>query len=366
MKRLKELSRILLKEVSHTYDRKVEAVSGVSMECEDGKLTAILGPSGCGKTTLLRIIAGLIIPTSGKVYFDDDDVTRVPTEKRNVAMVFQFPVVYSNMTVYDNLAIPLKARRIPASEIKQKVKEIAEFLDLTDYLSRNAQKLTPDIKQRTSLGRAIIRDSRVLILDEPLTNIDPRARVELRDKIVHYKIQKKQTIIYVTHDQGEALTLGDKIAIMKDGKLLQYGSLQEVYEMPKTSFVASFIGNPGMNLMECEVTKFDSRIVLKSGDFRFEATQNISRLIEKRNLKEVVLGIRAEHIQLSRKRLEGSLEGECEITEDHGNLNIIVLNTGGKKIRVKTPETYKIGECVYIVFPEDKLRVFTKDGYLIA
>jgi multiple sugar transport system ATP-binding protein len=361
------MARVSLENITHIYDQRVTAVDDLSMECEDGKLTALLGPSGCGKTTLLRIIVGLLHPTSGKVYYDEEDVTDVPPEKREVSMVFQFPVVYTTMSIYDNLAIPLRARKLPQNEIKQRVKEMADFLGLTPHLDLNAGKLTADLKQATSLGRAIIRDSRVLLLDEPLTNIDPKARIELRDKIIRYKTEMKQTIIYVTHDQGEALTLGDKIAVMKDGELLQYDTLENVYERPKSSFIASFLGNPGMNLIDCSYRRTDSKRVLESGGFRLELPHEIAETVENQDLEEVILGIRPEHIELSRNKMREGLPAKCEIVEDYGNLRILILDFAGERIRAKSPITgITAGEEIYVQLPRDKIRIFNKKGKLVS
>jgi glycerol transport system ATP-binding protein len=360
------MAEIRLKNITHMYSKTVKAVDDLSMVCQDTKLTALLGPSGCGKTTLMRIIAGLIHPTQGEIHFDGKDVTELSPEKRDIAMVFQFPVVYSTMSIHDNLALPLKAKKLPRSEVEKMVKSTAEFLDLIPHLKRSAGKLTADLKQATSLGRAVIRHSNILLLDEPLTNLDPRYRGMLRDKIVSYKKETGQTIMYVTHDQGEALTLGDKIGVMKDGKLLQYDSLPDIYDRPLNSFIASFLGNPGMNLIDCDYRRTASAAVLESGDFSLRLSEEKARAIERESVTEVVLGIRPEHVRLERGAKDG-FQAQCEVVEDAGNLRIVGLDVGGKRIRAKTLiADIMAGEKVSIHLPEDKLRIFRKDGEVLV
>jgi len=360
------MSKITLKNITHVYDKRVKAVDNLSMEVDDGKLIALLGPSGCGKTTLMRIIAGLIYPTSGDVYFDEDRFTDVEPEKRNVAMVFQFPVVYATMTVYENLAFPLRARKFGEEEIRRKVKEMAEFLELTPYLEMKAGKQNAAIKQMTSLGRAIIRDARCVLLDEPLTNIDPHSRLVLREKILRYRAEKKQTIVYVTHDQSEALTLGDKIAVMNNGILLQYDTSRNVYEKPASSFVAYFIGNPGMNLIECAFKKVGSKIVFESDGVKVSLPYELAKEVEKETSGKVVLGIRPEHIELSKRKVEEGMLGTCILFEDIGITKILNLQLNGTRIRAKNPEfEVEVGEKLYIRFPEERLRIFNSKGEII-
>lgn len=360
------MARVLVEGITHLYTKTVKAVDNLTMECEDGKLTALLGPSGCGKTTLMRIMAGLIYPTSGEVYFDGAKVTDLPPEKRNVAMVFQFPVVYTTMSIYDNLALPLKARGMPENEIKQRIKEAAEFLDLTPYLKRSAGKLTADLKQATSLARAIIRDSNLLLLDEPLTNLDPRFRGKLRDKIVRYKNEKKRTIVYVTHDQGEALTLGDKIGIMKDGRLLQYDTLEDVYDRSRNSYIASFLGNPGMNLLDCSYVRTATGGVLESGGLKWNLPDRLAKTVDEQGLSEVVLGIRPEYVEVGKKEMKEGFGARCEIVEDVGNLRILVLEFAGMRIRAKTLTTdVRAGEKIYVRFPPERLLIFNRNGEAI-
>ncbi len=249
------MARIELKGIRHCYPARrgedpVWALEQLDQVWEDGGAYALLGPSGCGKTTLLNIISGLLTPTEGRVVFDDQDVTEVETTARQIAQVFQFPVVYDTMTVFDNLAFPLRNRGVPAAEIRPRVEEIAAMLDLTDTLGRRAAGLTADGKQKISLGRGLVRsDVNVIMFDEPLTVIDPHLKWQLRSKLKQLHQQVGTTMIYVTHDQTEALTFADRVVVMFEGKVVQVGTPVELFERPQHTFVGHFIGSPGMNVL---------------------------------------------------------------------------------------------------------------------
>ena len=253
------MSKVTLKNLSHSYLTKQShdadwALRGVDIDWKDGGAYALLGPSGCGKTTLLNIISGLLKPTKGEILFDDKDVTTLNPVERDIAQIFQFPVIYDTMTVYDNLAFPLKNRGLSKTEIDLKVKEIGEMLELTSTLNNKAAGLTADGKQKISLGRGLVRsDVNVIMFDEPLTVIDPHLKWVLRSKLkeLHQKINR--TMIYVTHDQIEALTFADQVVVMHEGQIVQTGTPVELFEKPKHTFVGHFIGSPGMNILPCEI-----------------------------------------------------------------------------------------------------------------
>ena len=250
------MAQITLDDIGHAYaggrpaDQNAYALKPLHHVWEAGKAYALLGPSGCGKTTLLNIISGLVIPSQGRLLFDDRDVTRLPTEQRNIAQVFQFPVIYDTMTVAENLAFPLRNRRMPAPLIDARVREIAAMLDLTSDLGRRARGLTADAKQKISLGRGLVRsDVSAVLFDEPLTVIDPALKWELRSKLKAVHRALDLLMIYVTHDQVEALTFADKVVVMNDGRAVQIGTPAELFEQPEHTFVGYFIGSPGMNLL---------------------------------------------------------------------------------------------------------------------
>jgi len=358
--------KVTLENITHIYDKKIKAVDNLNIEIPHGKLTALLGPSGCGKTTTLRIIAGLLYPTFGKVYFDERDVTTLPPEKRNVAMVFQFPVVYSVMTVYDNLAFPLSVKKQPKDQINKEVKRVAEFLGIQQYLHVKPIGLSADLKQKIALGRALIKQGDILILDEPLSNIDPLARVELREKILQIKKETGITTIYVTHDQAEALTLADLIAVMRDGKILQFGSPEHIYNHPDNTFIAWFLGNPGMNLIKGELKRVNNKTYVELEGVEIELPTTISVEISKRlSLNEIIFGIRPEHVEVYSESRPGYLSAKASVVEDTGALRIATVNVGNIEIKVKTEKFLREGQEVYIKFPIQHIKIFDKDGNLI-
>ena len=254
------MARITLDGIAHAYGGKPRSEQDYALKplhhvWEQGMAYALLGPSGCGKTTLLNIISGLVIPSEGRLLFDDIDVTHLPTKKRNIAQVFQFPVIYDTMTVAENLAFPLKNRRLAKAAIDRRVAEIAAMLDLTGVLNRRARGLTADAKQKISLGRGLVRsDVSAVLFDEPLTVIDPALKWELRSKLKAVHRALDLLMIYVTHDQIEALTFADKVVVMNEGKAVQIGTPDDLFERPEHTFVGYFIGSPGMNFMPAKVS----------------------------------------------------------------------------------------------------------------
>jgi len=293
------MSKITLKGLSHSYLDKQNsnsdwALRDINLDCKDGGAYALLGPSGCGKTTLLNIISGLLNPTKGNVLFDDKDVTAQTPVERNIAQIFQFPVIYDTMTVYENLAFPLKNRGMSDGEIDSRVKEIAKMLELTRTLNNRASGLTADGKQKISLGRGLARANvNVIMFDEPLTVIDPHLKWILRSKLkeLHQKINR--TMIYVTHDQTEALTFADQVVVMHEGQVVQTGTPVELFEKPKHTFVGHFIGSPGMNIIPC---KLDNGSVAVDGVKISTETQ-----IKKSNFSKTEIGIRPEFISFSKE-----------------------------------------------------------------
>ncbi|MEJ2403599.1 MAG: ABC transporter ATP-binding protein [Candidatus Thiodiazotropha sp.] len=247
------MSKITLDRVSKRYQGEVEAIHDVSLEIRDGELMVLLGSSGCGKSTLLRMVAGLEEISSGTIRFDDRVINQQPAQQRNVAMVFQNYALYPHMTVRDNLGFPLRMRKQPAREIAKKVEAIAEMLELKPLLKRKPDALSGGQRQRVAMGRAIIREADLLLMDEPLSNLDARLRVQIRSEIAQLQKQLGLTILYVTHDQTEAMSLGHRIAILHEGRLQQVGTPWDIYNHPANTFVAGFIGSPGMNLVEVSV-----------------------------------------------------------------------------------------------------------------
>ena len=366
------MARIELRNISHNYH--MERCGALPEECdlnadfvirdlnltwEEGSANALLGPSGCGKTTILNIISGLLQPTYGQIICDGKDVTDLPPEKRHIAQVFQFPVVYDTMRVYDNLAFPLKNSGVGKSEIKQRVENIAAVLEIEDVLNVSAGKISQANKQKVSLGRGIIRKDTVAILfDEPLTVIDPKEKYVLRRKIRQVQRQLNITTIYVTHDQHEALTFADKVTIIKDGKVMQTGSPEQLYAEPESPFIGYFIGSPGMNLLKCEFAEG----ALKFG----QSTMPISAVMTSRlrpHGSDLQLGIRPESIEVSAGQKTDWLEWKVALVENIGSFKILTLSSNNIQIKSRASESLSVstGESIWTRFPEDKVKIFKDD-----
>ena len=364
------MARITLENISHTYDppsvpedRKTYAVSDLSICWEDGSSNALLGPSGCGKTTILNIISGLLRPSRGKVLIDDQDVTSYLPSKRRIAQVFQFPVVYDSMNVYDNLAFPLRNQGRPEDEVRRKVIATAEVLDLEDYLSNPPAKLNAAEKQKISLGRGIIReDTTAVLLDEPLTVIDPKLKGSMRRKLKEVQKNLRKTMIYVTHDQHEALTFADDVTIVKDGRLVQKGSPEELHSQPTTPFIGYFIGSPGMNILDGSLR--DSKLVFQ--DFSLALSQELSSRLQSTG-DSFQLGIRPEFIQVHSTAGQSTVPFQVQVIENTGAYWIVTYIKGSTRIKARVPESIPVaeGQEHHLFFPEDRINIFHQDRRVV-
>lgn len=360
------MARIELNEIAHSYLRNPEGESDYALKrihnvWDDGGGYALLGPSGCGKTTLLNIISGLLTPTRGRVLYNGTDVTMLPPEKRNIAQVFQFPVLYDTMTVFNNLAFPLRNRGIPEDEVKKRALEVAEILDLTPFLNQRAAGLAADAKQKISLGRGLVRsDVAAILFDEPLTVIDPQLKWQLRRKLKEIHEQLKLTLIYVTHDQTEALTFADQVAVMLEGEIVQIGAPQDLYENPEHTFVGHFIGSPGMNFLTCTL---DGNVARVDGA-RIPLDKKTAALGRKARGK-LEVGIRPMYLELSSKPIKNGVPAHVKAVADQGSYKIVALTLSDKTVRVKLLEGKPIPEGkVWLVFPPQSTRLFA-DGRLV-
>ncbi|QDQ25390.1 ABC transporter ATP-binding protein [Chitinimonas arctica] len=328
------MARIELAGLGHRYPgNEAYSLQPQTMVWEDGGAYALLGPSGCGKTTLLNIISGLLIPSEGKVLFDGRDVTALPTEKRNIAQVFQFPVIYDTMTVFDNLAFPLRNRKMPEKEVRSRVQEIAEILDLSGELKRRASGLSAEEKQIISLGRGLVRkDVAAVLFDEPLTVIDPHVKWLLRRqlKLIHHQL--KLSLIYVTHDQIEALTFADQVVVMYEGQVVQMGTPQDLFETPAHTFVGHFIGSPGMNLLPCELNGDSIRLGEQSLSLEKPLATRLAQVGQ-----ALTLGVRPEFIRLAAPGAT-ALDAEVVKLEDLGTVKLLTVQLAGQLLRVKLGE----------------------------
>jgi len=291
-------------------DEGVVAVQEFSLDIKDKEFIVLVGPSGCGKSTTLRMIAGLEEISGGELYIGDRLVNDVAPKDRDIAMVFQNYALYPHMTVYDNMAFALKLRHTPKDEIDKKVKEAAEILDITQYLGRKPKALSGGQRQRVAIGRAIVRAPQVMLMDEPLSNLDAKLRNQMRAEIIKLRERINTTFIYVTHDQTEAMTLGDRIVIMKDGFIQQIGTPQEVFNHPYNLFVAGFIGTPQMNLFDAKLVKQNGKYAVKLANVTVELSEEKQARLSKNNVAEqdVVLGVRPEHIELAHDGIDAKVD----------------------------------------------------------
>jgi len=342
----------------------VVAVDHLNLTVKHGELLVLLGPSGCGKTTTLRLIAGLESPDEGEIYFDNTLVNDMSPKDRNVAMVFQDYALYPHMTAYDNIAFPLRNRGYSESNIRRKVLEVAEMLNIKELLNRKPRQLSGGQKQRVALARAIVREPNVFLLDEPLSNLDAKLKTQMRVEL--RKLQKRLgvTTVYVTHDQAEAMSIGDRIAVMKNGKLLQVGTPEEVYENPKNMFVASFIGSPSMNFIKCIVKLRNGFYVLDCGDFKINISYERGREVDVLEGEEVILGIRPEDITILPERSSNAISASIELIEPLRPDMLIHLRIGNIKIVARSLSTllWKPDDHVSISFNLRKLHIFRKNG----
>jgi len=340
---------------------KTEAVKNLSLEIEDGTIACLLGPSGCGKTTTLRMIAGLEKPDQGKIWIGDKLVNDLSPVDRDIGMVFQFYAIYPGMTVYDNLAFPLKQKKMSKDEIDDRVEKTSEMLRISHLLNNDAMGLTAGEKQRVALGRAYVRSAQLLLLDEPLTNLDARLRATMRVELKRIQKELGQTTIYVTHDQVEAMSMADKIGVMNLGVLLQYDAPGKLYDHPNSLFVAGFIGSPTMNFLECERAEKDGRTILQFERFALDVTDLKEALT--RGGKRLVLGVRPHDISVGARGAERGTEAEVYLVEPIGDQNIIDLKVGSQLVKAVVPRSVKVakGSKVEMVFDLNRIQVFDKE-----
>ena len=356
------MSKVKVVNLVKKFDKTV-AVDGISFDVKDGEFIVLLGPSGCGKTTTLRCIAGLETPDEGEIYIDDKLVNDLPPKDRDVAMVFQSYALYPHMTVYGNLAFPLKMRKLPKDEIDKKVKEVAKLLNIDHLLDRKPRQLSGGEMQRVALGRALVRTPRVFLMDEPLSNLDAKLRVYMRAELKKLQRDLKITTIYVTHDQAEAMAMADRIAVMNKGKILQYSEPHDVYEKPANIFVAGFIGSPPMNFIKASILEKDSKIILDAGFFQYELRRDLGEIVKKgASGSEVMIGFRPEHMLLSREKQANSVfQADVYVIEPMGSRIIVDLKAGEYLLKAVAPPTAEIpppGQKVWVGFPVERLHVF--------
>ncbi|MFK4790713.1 ABC transporter ATP-binding protein [Microbacterium sp. ZW T5_56] len=315
------------------------AVRDITLDIDDGDFLVLLGPSGCGKTTLLRMIAGLLEPTTGRILLDDEDITELPSKKRDLAMVFQSYALYPHLSVRKNLAFPLRVQKLSATEIADRVQDVAASLEIDHLLDRKPKELSGGQRQRVAVGRALVRNPKAFLMDEPLSNLDAKLRTQTRQELTALHRRLGATFVYVTHDQVEAMTMATKIVVLNAGQIEQYGTPEDVYDRPESVFVAGFLGSPAMNLLDAQIVAEDGRVAVTApnlaGDLWAGTTDPI----------DVVLGIRPEHLEIATedgRRGGVRLAVTVDIVENLGGEQILTCTTGSGRVHVRTSRDVRV------------------------
>ncbi|MDP8265199.1 MAG: sn-glycerol-3-phosphate ABC transporter ATP-binding protein UgpC [Candidatus Aceula lacicola] len=361
------MALITLKGINKTYKGDVKVVKDVNLEIKDKEFLVLVGPSGCGKSTTLRMVAGLEDISEGTVQIGNRIVNDVPAKDRDIAMVFQNYALYPHMTVFENMSFGLRLKKYPKEEITRRVHEAAEILNIKKLLDRHPRQLSGGERQRVAVGRAIVRKPKVFLFDEPLSNLDAKMRVQMRTEIHKLRTRLQTTFIYVTHDQTEALTLGDRVAVMKDGIVQQCADPMTIYDFPANKFVAGFIGSPPINFMVGKIIKIKGRFYFDEGNFQLKLVEEMSKVIASYEDKVVTLGARAEDIYdklfVSESSPDNTISAVCEVVEPLGSEVYLYLNTG-KHIfiaRVGAHNRPEINCEMSLVFDMNKVHFFDQE-----
>jgi multiple sugar transport system ATP-binding protein len=357
------MADIRIENVTKRFDNFV-AVDNVSLTIEDQEFVVLLGPSGCGKTTLLRAIAGLGMADEGRISIGGRDVTYLPPRERKISMVFQSYAIFPHMTVYDNVAFGLKMNRFDKREIEKRVREASELLHIEDMLERYPSKMSGGQRQRVAVARAIAMRSEVLLMDEPLSNLDALLRLEMRAELKRLLQEIKATTIYVTHDQIEALSMGDHIAVMKAGQIQQYDKPEIVYDLPTSRFVGGFIGTPPMNFMHGQVQRQDGHVEVRVGDFDLRPAEVMQPLLKFYEGEPILIGIRAENMETLANPAKDALKVEVLVVEPLGSQNLLTVQIGNDLVKVATHPTFRVtpGTDIWLRFPAEKIRWVDRDN----
>lgn len=356
------MAKVILENLTKVYPGGTKALDHLNIEIESGSFTSLLGPSGCGKTTTLKLIAGLLEPTEGRIFFDDEDVTYLPPQKRGVGLVFQDYAIFPHMTGFENIAFGLKIKGVDEQEIKRRVNEIASLLEIEHVLSKKPREMNISELQRVSLARTIVTRPRVLLLDEPLSNLDATLRVRARIELKKLQKHLKQTIIYVTHDQVEALTLSDKVAVMSQGKLIQYDTPENIFNKPRNKFVAGFVGTPPMNFIDCTLVRRGDNLILDAGPFQLDVTP-IKNMLENVKSSELILGIRPRDVIIQKEAAtKDAITGEVLAIEPQGVESVVAIKIGEIVIKAIVSGDLIIKDLQKICFKFDlhKIHIFDK------
>lgn len=342
---------------------KTIAVENLDLQVKDKEVICLLGPSGCGKSTTLNCIAGLETLTEGTIYFDDVPVNDMPPKDRGIGLVFQSYALFHHMTARENLAFPLFIRKVPKNKALREIESVAKFLNIEELFDKNAGKLSLNQRQRVALGRTLLSNPKILLLDEPLSAIDAVSRTHMRGELKRLIKNTGQTTIYVTHDQLEALALGDRIAVMSKGLLQQYGTPDEIYNHPKNKFVANFIGSPSMNFLECSLENKGKIVLLSHDAFDYNVTKYRPQITEKCSGSDMILGVRPEHILVVKDLSKGGMKATVDVVEHLGSETLLNLRVGKDFVTVNTPGLIEAnpGDNIFIQFDQRKIHIFEKE-----
>ncbi|MEZ4667290.1 MAG: ABC transporter ATP-binding protein [Anaerolineae bacterium] len=351
------MAKIVIENAVKTFGD-FRAVDNVSLNIDDQEFVVLLGPSGCGKTTLLRAVAGLGMVDSGRISIGERDVTYLPPRERDISMVFQSYAIFPHMSVFDNIAFGLKMKKASKTLIKERVEQSAELLHIEKMLNRYPGQMSGGQRQRVAVARAIAVESKVLLMDEPLSNLDALLRLEMRAELKALLHELKTTTIYVTHDQIEALSMGDRIAVMRNGRILQCDHPTKVYDKPLDTFVGGFIGNPPMNFLQARVERENGQITAKIGSFSIQPGADMAEALGHHVGKAVMLGIRAENMEAFLEPRSNALEVKFRVLEPLGSQNLLTIPVGDEVIKLSThPDfTAEVGQSIWISFPANKIR----------
>jgi len=353
------MAEVKLKKVKKVFPPDVVAVKDFDLHVKDKEFVVLVGPSGCGKSTTLRMIAGLEEVTEGEIYIDGRLVNDVPPKDRDIAMVFQNYALYPHMTAFENMAFGLKLRRVPKEEIERRVKMAAKMMEIEDILHRYPREISGGQRQRVAVGRAIVRNPKVFLFDEPLSNLDAKLRVQMRAELIKLHQRLGATMIYVTHDQVEAMTMGDRLVVMKDGEIQQVAEPLTLYEKPANKFVAGFIGSPPMNFIEGRLVREGETFYFLNPSLKVSILDRWKEKVASHLNKGVILGIRPEDIDLG-----GDLEGVVEVVETLGNEILLHVKIGEELVTLRTTPykgKQRMGEKIRIKFPPERMHLFDQE-----
>jgi multiple sugar transport system ATP-binding protein len=356
------MATLSMRNVTKRFGRNVIAVNEFNLEVNDKEFLVLLGPSGCGKTTAMRMVAGLEDVTSGRIWIGDRDITELPPRSRNVSMIFQNYAVWPHMTVFENIAFALKLKKLPKAEIESIVNDVAEMTNIDMLLKRYPSQLSGGQQQRVAVARAIAVNPDIFLMDEPLSNLDAKLRVSMRTELKAIHDKTKATTVFVTHDQSEAMSMADRIVIMKDGEVIQVGTPDDVYHHSSTLFVADFIGTPPTNFLDVDLQSKNGQTILVNPNFTMSISEDQAAFLKNHGKKSLILGIRPENILIVPQE-DSQFSAACLVTEPQGSHQVVAIELDKKIIKIVTDPQLKVfpGDSIHLKFKGETIRYFDKE-----